>query len=128
MTSLRVSVNNPNIIASIVPYILLVIFDGLFTYAILGQIGHGKDTIFGSVGGAIFVFVYPFASVLSPLLGVLSMLSCKTRMFQNQAHINALSLYTNTLGLLIASLFSSQQDRYVLTMSLVLLATKVGLA
>ena len=35
------------------------------------------------------------------------MLSCKTRMFQNQAYINALSLYTNTLGLLIASLFST---------------------
>jgi len=107
MTSLRTAVNNSNIIASIVPYILLVIFDCLFTYVILGQIGRSKDTIFGSVGGTIFVLIYPLASVVSPLLGVLSMLSCKTRMFQNQAYINALSLYTNTLGLLIASLFST---------------------
>ena len=77
MTSLRTAVNNSNIIASIVPYILLVIFDCLFTYVILGQIGRSKDTIFGSVGGTIFVLIYPLASVVSPLMGVLSVSTIK---------------------------------------------------
>lgn len=72
MTTLRIQVNNSNIIAAIVPYIFFVLFDGLFTFAILGQIAHGKDAIFGSVGGALFIFFYPFASIISPILGALS--------------------------------------------------------
>lgn len=49
-------------------------------------------------------------------------------MFQNQAYLNALSLYANTLGLLIASIFNKQIDNYLITMSILLLITKFGLA
>lgn len=75
MSTLRVQVNNSNIIASVIPYIFFVLFDGLFTFAIFGQIAHGQNPIFGSTGGILFVFFYPFASLISPILGALSVSS-----------------------------------------------------
>ena len=50
-------------------------------------------------------------------------------MFQNQAYFNALSLFTNTLILLIISLFESKlQKTYLLIFSSLLMLTKIALA
>ena len=72
-TALRNGVNNSNIIASIIPYTLLVIMDMVFTFVILRQLNESDSKmIISTLGGWLFVLCYPFASIISPIFGVLS--------------------------------------------------------
>jgi hypothetical protein len=60
----------------------------------------------------IFFLFYPLAIVVSPLLGILSIMMCKVFFYRASAYMNALSLYANFLGLIIAELAIAHKIEY----------------
>ena len=45
----------------------------------------------------VYLLFYPLASVVSPLLGILSFMICKAFFYRAAAYMNSLSLFTNLL-------------------------------
>ena len=80
-----------------------------------------------SLSEQIFIFVYPFVSIISPLIGIAAMISCKAKNYQTQASFNHLSLFTNTLALLITCI-AQKNFQFEFLISILLFITKIILA
>lgn len=77
----------------------------------------------------LFVGICPFASIVSPLLGLASMMLCKARYYQNLAYFNTLTLICNCVLLLIyLYLDEDESSTYGITLTLYLIAVKILLA
>jgi len=67
-------------------------------------------------------------SVLSPLLGIGALISCKTRLYQAQADFNAVSLFANTLVCMVLTICTSDKDTFTISMGIILIFVKIAIA
>jgi hypothetical protein len=70
-------------------------------------------------------------SVLSPLLGIGALISCKTRLYQAQADFNAVSLFANTLVCMVVTICSTSgtsKDSFTISMGIILIFVKIAIA
>lgn len=76
----------------------------------------------------MFLLFYPLMSVLSPLLGIGALISCKTRLYQAQADFNAVSLFANTVVGLVLTICTSAKDTFTISMGIILIFVKIAIA
>jgi len=67
-------------------------------------------------------------SVLSPLLGIGALISCKTRLYQAQADFNAVSLFANTLVCMVWTICAPDRDTFTISMGVILVFVKIAIA
>lgn len=85
----------------LVLYILAASFDVIITVGILSAcvtLKPGKA--FASL--MAFLVIYPFSTFISPMIGLISVISCRTRMYRYHAKFNSLSIFSSSVLLLIA--------------------------
>jgi hypothetical protein len=80
LVSFRHRVPTLNSMIGVILYIVFVVLDLVFTLQILIP-KNKNETIFTDLRMQLFLFVYPGASIISPLLGIIAMISCKSRLY-----------------------------------------------
>ena len=113
-------------ILTIVSFIIFNVLDVVFTMNILLP-RNANAPFMQALSVILFVFFYPFVSIISPILGIISMISCKIRLYQTYAFFNHLSMVANTLALFLCNLgFTNFEFEFMI--SGMLLGTKIILA
>ena len=80
LVSFRHRVPTINSMIGIIFYIVFVFLDVVFTLQILIP-KNKNETILSDLRMQLFIFVYPLASIISPMLGIIAMISCKSRLY-----------------------------------------------
>ena len=73
----------------------------------------------------IFISAYPLCSVIAPLIGMLSLFSCKSKFYNHQTYWNSLSLFSNTLIYLLFRIFHQEKQEFIEVVAYCLLFVKI---
>lgn len=126
LINLRNVVGNYSFIATIILNILVVFGDCIFTIEILIQISATNQD--NTVSLIVFLAIYPLGTVISPLLGIMSLITCKKRMYQNLAYFNMVTLFLNSFVLFIIFAISTTSQSFGVIMIGALVISKFLLA
>lgn len=82
-------------------YILLTVFDFLTTIVILAQCVQLKKARVATTVVS-FLFVFPLSTIISPILGLTSILGCRTNLYRSHAYFNNLSIVASFVLMVVA--------------------------
>jgi len=75
----------------------------------------------------VFILFYPLCSLISPIFGLVAMVTCKKRLYQQQSFWNSLSLFTNTLVYTVIRTVSEKYE-FIHAIAFILVFTKICLS
>lgn len=65
-----------------VAYIIFVVLDAILTSQVIVPVARGGTAEFyENIGRLLFILVFPFMSILSPMYGIAAMISCRTQLY-----------------------------------------------
>mmetsp|Transcript_32807 Transcript_32807/g.50093 ORF Transcript_32807/g.50093 Transcript_32807/m.50093 type:complete len:151 (+) Transcript_32807:4616-5068(+) len=97
----RARSKNSNIKLTSIAFIMLVVTQVVLTFIIYRLVIKFFEN---DKAGLVFIFIFPLASILSPLMGIIAIARFKAEWYQLYSYMNGLSMLTNTLLFVITKI------------------------